>query len=59
VGSGFSGLGNHTSTLTIVLLALVYDEEKELFRVRDGRFAFSREHPDWELLRNWGRIKRL
>src|SRR5215217_7918280 len=24
--------------------ALIYDEEKNLFRFRDGRFAFSREH---------------
>jgi len=30
-------------------LALVYDEEHDLFRFRDGRFAFSREHADWEL----------
>src|SRR5215212_11930144 len=56
VGSGFSGLGNHTSTPTIVLPALVYDEEKEFFRLRDGRFAFSREHADWEPLRS-GRLK--
>ena len=26
--------------------ALVYDEEKDLFRFRDSRFAFSREHAD-------------
>jgi hypothetical protein len=26
--------------------ALVYDEEKDLFSFRDGRFAFSREHAD-------------
>ena len=39
--------------------ALVYDEEKDLFRFRDGRFAFSREHADWELLRKRGRMKRL
>jgi hypothetical protein len=25
---------------------LVYDEEKDLFRFTDGRFAFSREHAD-------------
>ena len=31
--------------------ALVYDEAKDLFRFTDGRFAFSREHADWELLR--------
>ncbi len=30
--------------------ALVHDEERELFRFRDGRFAFSRRHADWELL---------
>jgi hypothetical protein len=30
---------------------LVYDEEADLFRFRsDGRFAFSREYADWELL---------
>src|SRR5215203_5739634 len=37
--------------------ALVYDEEKDLFRFRDGRFAFSREHADWDLLRKRGRMK--
>jgi hypothetical protein len=26
--------------------ALVYEEEKDHFRFRDGRFAFSREHAD-------------
>jgi hypothetical protein len=31
--------------------ALVYDEEKDLFRFRDGRFAFSRDHADWQFLR--------
>ncbi len=31
--------------------ALVYDEERDLFRYRDGRFAFSREWADWRLLR--------
>jgi len=31
--------------------ALVYDELKDLFRFRDGRFAFFRKHADWELLR--------
>ena len=30
---------------------LVYDKEKDLFRFRDGRFAFSRDHADWALLR--------
>jgi hypothetical protein len=37
--------------------ALLYDEEKDLFRFTDGRFAFSREHADWELLRKRGRMK--
>jgi hypothetical protein len=35
----------------------VYDEEKGLLRWTDGRFAFSREHADWELLRKRGRLK--
>ena len=39
--------------------ALVYDEEKDLFRFTDGRFALSRDHADWELLRKKGRIKGL
>ncbi len=26
---------------------LVYDEERELFRFRDGKFAFSRTHGNW------------
>jgi hypothetical protein len=38
--------------------ALVYDQEKDLFRYRDGHFAFSRDHADGELLRKRGRIKR-
>ena len=37
--------------------ALVFDEEKALFRFRDGRFAFSRDHVDWELLRERERMK--
>jgi hypothetical protein len=37
--------------------ALVYDEEKDLFRFRDGRFAFSRKHADWAHLRKRGRMK--
>ena len=37
--------------------ALIYDEEKDLFRFTDGRFAFSREHADWQLLRKRGRMK--
>jgi hypothetical protein len=36
--------------------ALVYDEENDLFRFRDGRFAFSREWADWPLLRKRGRM---
>jgi len=36
--------------------AYVYDEEKDLFRFWDGRFAFSREHAYWGLLRKRGRI---
>ena len=38
--------------------AFVHDEERGLFRFRDGRFAFSREHADWALLRERGRLKR-
>jgi hypothetical protein len=37
--------------------AFVYDEEHDLFRWTDGRFAFSREHADWVLLRKRGRLK--
>jgi hypothetical protein len=37
--------------------AFVHDEERELFRFRDGRFAFSREHADWALLRKRGRLR--
>src|ERR671911_1858362 len=37
--------------------AFFYDEEKELFRFTDGRFAFSREHADWALLRKRGRAR--
>jgi hypothetical protein len=36
--------------------ALVYDEEKDLFRIRDGKFAFSKEWTDWPLLRERGRM---
>jgi hypothetical protein len=39
--------------------AVVYDEEKDLFRFSDGRFAFSREHADWTLLRTRGRVNEL
>jgi hypothetical protein len=37
--------------------AFVYDEEKDVFRWTDGRFAFSREHADWVLLRKRGRLR--
>jgi hypothetical protein len=37
--------------------AFAYDEENDLFRFRDGRFAFSCEHADWALLRKRGRLK--
>ncbi len=37
--------------------AFVYDEEHDLFRFTDGRFAFSSRHADWELLRKRGRLK--
>jgi hypothetical protein len=37
--------------------AFVHDEERDLFRWTDDRFAFSREHADWELLRKRGRLK--
>ena len=36
--------------------ALVYDEEHDLFRFRDGKFAFSRTHGNWELLKKRGRM---
>jgi len=39
--------------------ALVYDEEKDLFRFRDGRFALSRDYADWELLRKRAQMKEL
>jgi hypothetical protein len=39
--------------------AFIYDEEKDLFRFTDGRFAFSREHADWELLRKRSRLRGL
>ena len=39
--------------------SLVYDEKKDLFRFRDGRFAFSRHHANWALLRKRVRIKGL
>ena len=37
--------------------AFVHDEERELFRFHDGRFAFSCEHADWALLRKRGRLR--
>jgi hypothetical protein len=37
--------------LSARLPAFVYDGERDLFRWTDGRFAFSREHADWALLR--------
>jgi hypothetical protein len=39
--------------------AFVYEEEHDLFRFTDGRFAFSREHADWDLLKKRGRLKGL
>lgn len=39
--------------------ALVYDEQKDIFRFTDGRFAFSHDHADWELLRKRGRMNKL
>ena len=32
----------------------IYDEEKDLFRFKDGRFAFSRTHADVKLLEERG-----
>ncbi len=37
--------------------ALVHHPDEGLFRFRDGRFAFSREHADWRLLKKRGRLK--
>ncbi len=34
----------------------VYDEEEDLFRFRDGRFAFSRERADTKLLLERGHL---
>ena len=36
------------------LSSFVYDEEKDLFRFKDGRFAFSRSHADLKLLEERG-----
>jgi hypothetical protein len=32
----------------------ICDEEKDLFRFKDGRFAFSRSHADFKLLEERG-----
>jgi hypothetical protein len=37
--------------------ALVYDEKHDLFRFRNGKFAFSRTHGNWELLKERGHLK--
>jgi hypothetical protein len=37
--------------------AFVYDAEHDLFRFTDGRFAFSREHANWALLKKRGRMR--
>jgi hypothetical protein len=39
--------------------AFVYDGEHDLFRFTDGRFAFSCEHADWDLLRKRGRMEEM
>ena len=39
--------------------AYIHDEEHDLSRFTACRFAFSREHADWKLLRNRGRISGL
>jgi len=39
-----------SSSLKQGLSDFVYDEEQDLFRFRDGRFAFSREWADIQLL---------
>jgi hypothetical protein len=36
------------------LFDFIYDEEKDLFRFNDGRFAFSRTHADVKLLEERG-----
>jgi hypothetical protein len=36
------------------LSGYIYDEEKNLFRFPDGRFAFSRRHADIRLLEDRG-----
>jgi hypothetical protein len=37
--------------------AFAVGEEHDLYRFHDGRFAFSRDHADWVLLRKKGRVK--
>ena len=39
--------------------ALVYDEEHDVFRFRDGKFAFSRQHVNRALLKKRGRLREL
>ena len=36
--------------------ALVYAEEHDLFRFRDGQFAYFRRYADWDFLRERGCI---
>ena len=36
------------------LFDFIYDEERDLFRFKDGRFAFSRTHADVKLLEERG-----
>ena len=36
------------------LLGFVYDEQKDLFRFKNGRFAFSRRYADLKLLEERG-----
>jgi hypothetical protein len=36
------------------LFDFIYDEENDLFRFKDGRFAFSRTHADVKLLEERG-----
>jgi hypothetical protein len=33
---------------------LIYDEEQDCFRIRDGRFAFSKTKANWKLLEELG-----
>jgi len=37
--------------------ALIYDEKHNVFRFRDGRFAFSRHYVNRELLEKRGRLR--